>query len=105
MDSFFGNYCRITVVYYELKQKKGTSMKKIIKILSFILLQITIIFLTIVITLDSDKKIDQLNFYKMEKEQLEEKIAKQEKKTEELINELNETKRKERRNHNAGRTD
>lgn len=76
-------------------------MKKTIKILIFILLQITIIFLTIVITLDSDKKIDQLNFYKMEKEQLEEKITKQDKKIEALINELNETKKKERRNKNA----
>lgn len=72
-------------------------MKKTIKILSFILLQITIIFLTIVITLDSDKRIDQLNFYKMEKEQLKEKITRQDKKIEALINELNETKKKERR--------
>lgn len=76
-------------------------MKKIIKILSFILLQITIIFLTIVITLDSDKRIDQLNFYKMEKEQLEEKITRQDKKIEDLINELNETKKKERRSQDA----
>ena len=72
-------------------------MKKTIKILSFILLQITIIFLTLVIILDSDKKNDQINFYKMEKEQLEEKITRQDKKIEDLINELNETKKKERR--------
>ena len=56
-------------------------MKKTIKILSFILLQITIIFLTLVIILDSDKKNDQINFYKMEKEQLEEKITRQDKKS------------------------
>ena len=72
-------------------------MKKTIKILSFILLQITIIFLTLVIILNSDKKNDQINFYKMEKEQLEEKITRQDKKIEDLINELNETKKKERR--------
>lgn len=76
-------------------------MKKTIKILSFILLQITIIFLTLVIILDSDKKNDQINFYKMEKEQLEEKITRQDKKIEDLINELNETKKKERRSQDA----
>ena len=76
-------------------------MKKTIKILSFILLQITIIFLTFVIILNSDKKNDQINFYKMEKEQLEEKITRQDKKIEDLINELNETKKKERRSQDA----
>lgn len=76
-------------------------MKKTIKILSFILLQITIIFLTLVIILNSDKKNDQINFYKMEKEQLEEKITRQDKKIENLINELNETKKKERRSQDA----
>lgn len=76
-------------------------MKKTIKILSFILLQITIIFLTLVIILNSDKKNDQINFYKMEKEQLEEKITRQDKKIEDLINELNETKKKERRSQDA----